>query len=71
MSTTAWNQHWGGYETLKCCLTDPRDLKVTKNAYFSPFTHNMQLLFVTFCDTTAGFGASFRTHEIMNGQKHR
>ena len=25
-------------------------------------THTKQLLLVTFCDTTAGIGASFRTH---------
>ena len=29
---------------------DPRDLRVTQNAYFSLFTHTKQLLLVTFCD---------------------
>ena len=37
-------------------------LRVTQNAYFSLMTHTKQLLFVTFCYTTAGIGASFRTH---------
>ena len=33
-------------------------------------THTKQLLLVTFCDTTAGIGASFRTHgQRMEGQK--
>ena len=35
---------------------------MTQNAYFSLITHTKQLLLVTFCDTTAGIGASFRTH---------
>ena len=33
---------------------DPRGLVVTKNVYFSLLTHTQQLLFVMFCDTTAG-----------------
>ena len=37
-------------------------LRVTKNAYFSLTTHTKQLLLVTLCETTAGIGASFRTH---------
>ena len=40
---------------------DPSGLKVTENAYFLLLTHTKQLLLVTFCDTTAGIGASFRT----------
>ena len=35
---------------------------MTQNAYFSLIAHTKQLLLVTFCDTTAGIGASFRTH---------
>ncbi len=34
---------------------------------FSFLTHTKQLLIVTFCDTTAGIGASVWTH----GQKHK
>ena len=41
---------------------DPMGLVVTKNVYFSLLTHAKQLLFVTFCKTTAGNGASFWTH---------
>ena len=40
---------------------DRRGLRVTQNAYFSLITHTKQLLLVTFSDTTAGIGASFRT----------
>ena len=40
--------------------------------YFSLLTHTKQLLLVKFCDTTAGIGASFRTHsrtdETTDGQ---
>ena len=36
-------------------------LRVTQNAYFSLITHTKQLLLVTFSDTTAEIGASFRT----------
>ena len=44
-----WQQsHWG--------------LRVTQDAYFSLLTHAKQLLLVTFSKTTAGNGASFRTH---------
>ena len=35
--------------------------------YFSLLTHTKQLLLVTFCHTTAGNGASIRTHEWTNG----
>ena len=37
-------------------------LRVTQNEYFSLIAHTKQLLFVTFCDTTAEIGASFWTH---------
>ena len=37
-------------------------LRVTQDAYFSLMTHTKQPLLVTVCDTTAGNGASFRTH---------
>ena len=36
-------------------------LRMTQNAYSSLMAHAKQLLLVTFCDTTAGIGASFRT----------
>ena len=36
-------------------------LRVTQNEYFSLIAHTKQLLLVTFCDTAAGIGASFRT----------
>ena len=32
------------------------------DCYFSLQTHTKQVLLVTFCDITAGIGASFRTH---------
>ena len=41
---------------------DPRGLAVTPNAHFSLMTHTKQLSLVTFCDTTAGIGSSFRIH---------
>ena len=50
------------------CLTDPRGLRVTQNAYFSLLTRTKQPLLVKVCDTTAGNGASFRTHARMDGQ---
>ena len=36
-------------------------LRVTQNEYFSLIAHTKQLLLVTFCDTAAGNGVSFRT----------
>ena len=36
-------------------------LRLTQNAYFSLMSHTKQLLLVTFCYTTAGIEASFRT----------
>ena len=50
-------------------------LRVTQNEYFSLLAHTKQLLFVTFCDTTAGIGASFQSHawihEQINGQNKK
>ena len=43
-------------------------LAVTPNVYFSLLTHTKQILFVTFRDTTAGIGASFRSHTMKDGQ---
>ena len=40
---------------------------MTKNAYFSLSTYIKQLLLVTFCDTTAGIGVSFRTDARTDG----
>ena len=40
---------------------DPRDLRVTQNAYFSLLTITKKLLLVTFCDPTAETGVSFWT----------
>ena len=37
-------------------------LRVTQNAYLSLMSYTKQLLLVTLCYTTAGIGASFRTH---------
>ena len=37
-------------------------LRVAQDAYFSLMTHTKQLLLETFCDNTAGIGASFQTH---------
>ena len=42
-------------------------LRVTQNAYFSLMTQIKQLLLVTFCDTSAGIGASFRTDAQTDG----
>ena len=48
-------------------------LRVTKNAYFSLITHTKQLLLVTFSNTTAEIGASFRTdartHACTDGRR--
>ena len=32
-------------------------------------THAKQLLLVTFCDTTAGIGATFQTHTQTDGRR--
>ena len=42
-------------------------LRVTQDAYFSLLSHTKQLLLVTFSDTTAGIGASFRTDARTDG----
>ena len=42
-------------------------LRVTQDAYFSLLTHTKQLLLVTFCYTSAGIQASFRTQRRTNG----
>ena len=39
-------------------------LRVTQNVYFSLIAHTKQLLLVTFCDTTVGIEASFRTQGL-------
>ena len=36
-------------------------LRMSQNLYFSLLTHTKQLLLVTYCDPTAGIGASFWT----------
>ena len=46
---------------------EPRSLRVTQNAYFSPLTHAKQLLSVTFCDINAGILTSF---ELTETQAH-
>ena len=45
------------------CRTDPNNLKVTQNAYFSLLTHTKQLFLLTFFDRTTGNGASFLTEK--------
>ena len=45
---------------------DHRGLRVTQNVYFLLLTHTKQLLLVTFNDTPAGIGVSFRTHGRMH-----
>ena len=49
-------------------MMDSRDLKMTKNAYFSLLTHTKQLLLVTFCNITAGIGASFSDTQKVDEQ---
>ena len=44
-------------------------LRVTQDVYFLLLRHTKQLLLVTFCHTSAGIGASFRTHG--NGRTER
>ena len=46
---------------------DPWDLRLTQNAYFT-LLHIKQLLLVISCDTAAGIGASFWTHERKDGK---
>ena len=40
---------------------DPRDLRMTQNAYLSLLTHTKKVLLVTFYDPTAETEVSFRT----------
>ena len=40
---------------------DPRDLRMTQNAYLSLLTHTKKVLLVTFYDPTAETVVSFRT----------
>ena len=49
-------------------LFELQGVRTTPNAYFSPLTHIQQLLLLTFCDTPAGIGATFRTHTQTYGQ---
>ena len=42
-------------------------LRVTQDVYFLLLTHTKQLLLMTFCQTTAGNGASFWTHGMTDG----
>ena len=55
---------------FKFNFMDPRDMRVTKNAYFLLLTNTKQLLLVTFCDAAFGIGANFwtqaRTNERMD-----
>ena len=77
--TTALDRLWGGDETLTMWTmsirtsASPRQqrshwsLRVTQDVYFSLLTHTKQLLLVTFCYTSAGIQASFRTHGRTDG----
>ena len=47
---------------LPWCQQSDWGLRLTQNAYFSLMTRTKELSLVTFCYTTAGIGASFRTH---------
>ena len=46
---------------------DPRNMRVTKNAYFSLLTYAKQLVLVIFCDTIAGTRIS-KVREMLEGQ---
>ena len=48
---------------------DSKGHMMTQNADFSLITHTKQLLLVTFCDTTAEIGASFRTQGQTDGRR--
>ena len=55
--TLAWpRRHWSDW-----------GLRVTQDAYFSLLSHTKQLLLVTFSDTMAGIGTSFRTDARTDG----
>ena len=48
---------------------DPRDLRITQNAYLSLLTHTKKVLLVTFYDPTAETGVSFWTDgQMAEGQ---
>ena len=51
-----------GHSSLRV-YQDPQKL------IFSLIAHTKQILLVTFCDTTAGVGASFRTHGRTDGRR--
>ena len=44
---------------------------VTQDVYFLLLTYTKQLLLITFCQTTAGNGASFRTHGMTDRMMDR
>ena len=57
----AWLQLFYYYDlqsSASLSLMDPRDLRVTHDAYFSLLTHTKQLLSVIFCNETLGIGNS-------------
>ena len=41
---------------------------MTQDVYFLLLTHTKQLLLMTFCQTTAGNGATFRNDGMTDGQ---
>ena len=49
------------------CLMDPRVSEGGPECKFLLLTHTKQLLIVTFCEMTAGYGASFQTHKRTHG----
>ena len=62
-----WNSDHVVLEYSICILASPWwqqsdwGLRVIQNAYFSLITHTKQPLLVTFCPTTTGIEACFRT----------
>ena len=54
-------------QKIKISVSVHWGLRVTQDAYFSLLTHTKQLLLVTFCYTSAGIQASFRTHGRTDG----
>ena len=48
---------------------DLRGVRMTQNAYFSFLIHTKKLLLVTYFDTTAETGDSFRTPSHTEGRK--
>ena len=45
-----------------------KDCRGLEMHIFSLLTHTKHLISVIFCDKTAGIGATFRTHGMMNGR---